>query len=108
MKYELEYTLRFVKEMKRAGKRGLNLDKLRAVLEMLSNGESLPYKYRNHKLTGNYAGSWECHIEPDWLLIYRIKESLQIISLQRTGTHSDLLMEPELEYGRVTEAGSEG
>lgn len=104
MRYELEYTSKFVKEMKRAAKRGLNLEKLRAVLVMLANGEKLPYKYRNHKLTGNYEGSWECHIEPDWLLIYRIKEELQVISLQRTGSHSDLLTEPEPVYGMPDES----
>lgn len=99
MRYELKYTSRFVKEMKRAAKRGLDLEKLRTVLKMLSEGEKLPYKYRNHKLTGCYEGSWECHIEPDWLLIYRITEELQIISLQRTGSHSDLFAEPEPIYG---------
>lgn len=99
-KYELRLSSRYVKDLKRARKRGLDESKLNAVLEMLANGEKLPYKYRNHKLTGNYEGSWECHIEPDWLLIYRIKEELQIISLQRTGSHSDLLSEPEPVYGR--------
>lgn len=97
--YELKLSSRYLKDLKRARKRGLDESKLNVVLEMLANGEKLPYKYRNHKLTGCYEGSWECHIEPDWLLIYRITEELQIISLQQTGSHSDLFAEPEPIYG---------
>lgn len=102
MKFRLEYTARFIKDMKRARKRRLNIEELREVLNMLSEGEPLPYKYRNHKLSGNYEGSWECHIEPDRLLIYQREDVLRIITLQRTGTHSDLLKEPAPVYNDVT------
>lgn len=101
MKFRLEYTARFIKDMKRARKRRLNMKELREVLNMLSEGESLPYKYRNHKLKGEFSGSWECHIEPDWLLIYQREDTLRIITLQRTGTHSDLLGEPAPVYSGV-------
>lgn len=57
---------------------------------MLQEGKRLPAKHRDHLLTGNYKGYRECHINPDWLLIYSKKETLRIISLYRTGTHSDL------------------
>ena len=57
---------------------------------MLADGETLPAKYRDHTLTGNYSGFRECHITPDWLLIYEVRESELILVLSRTGTHSDL------------------
>ena len=69
-------------------KRGKNINKLVEVLNILVLQISLPIKYKDHKLTGSYEGSRELHIEPDWLLIYRINE--QSLILERTGTHSDL------------------
>ncbi len=63
---------------------------LETVVELLLDGQTLPEKYRDHQLTGNWKGYRECHIEPDWLLVYKIYESKQILSLVRTGTHSDL------------------
>ncbi len=101
-RYKIEMTSKYLRDLKRARKRRLNEDSLNEVLRMLSEGEPLPYKYRNHKLSGNYEGSWECHIEPDWLLIYQREDVLRIITLQRTGTHSDLLKEPALVYNDVT------
>ena len=99
MKYEILYTTKFKKDLKLVQKQGKNLDKLFTVIEWLSNDEKLDTKYRDHDLSGNYEGFRECHIEPDWLLIYR-KNSEQIIYrknseqiilyLLRTGSHSDL------------------
>ena len=63
---------------------------LENVIRMLADGETLPAKYRDHTLTGNYSGFRECHITPDWLLIYEVRESELILVLSRTGTHSDL------------------
>jgi mRNA interferase YafQ len=62
-------TTQFKKDVKRAGKRGKNLDKLKTVLDLLIAGEELPAEYKDHPLRGNFAGSRDCHIEPDWLLI---------------------------------------
>ena len=79
---------RFKKDLKRAEKRGKNTDLLRGVLALLAEGKTLPEKYRNHSLTGNYSDCRECHIQPDWLLIYRLTENeLQLV---RLGSHSDL------------------
>ncbi len=69
-------------------KRGKNISKLESVVRLLCSGQSLPEKYKDHKLVGNYQGLKECHIEPDWLLIYEIKNN--ILYLADTGTHSDL------------------
>lgn len=90
MKYELEYGGKFLKDLKLAKRRGLDLSELRVVTDMLQNDLPLPPKYRDHLLTGDYKGFRECHINPDWLLIYKKKEVIQVISLYRTGTHSDL------------------
>ncbi len=92
MKYEIQRTMRFVKDYKLAVKRGLDIGKLRRVVELLANGETLPRGYRDHALvdSGSYKGMRECHIEPDWLLVYKITESVLILTLVRTRTHSDL------------------
>ncbi|MBR3442491.1 MAG: type II toxin-antitoxin system YafQ family toxin [Bacteroidaceae bacterium] len=90
MKYELEYGGKFLKDLKLAKRRGLDLSQLRTVIDMLQDEIPLPPKYRDHLLTGDYKGFRECHINSDWLLIYKKKEAIQVISLYRTGTHSDL------------------
>lgn len=90
MKYELEYGGKFLKDLKLAKRRGLDLSQLRTVTDMLQDEIPLPPKYRDHLLTGDYKGFRECHINSDWLLIYKKKEAIQVISLYRTGTHSDL------------------
>lgn len=90
MKYELEYGGKFLKDLKLAKRRGLDLSQLRTVIDMLQDEIPLPPKYRDHLLTGDYKGFCECHINSDWLLIYKKKEAIQVISLYRTGTHSDL------------------
>ena len=81
---------RFKKDLKLARKRGLNLDVLRTVVNILASGEKLDRKYRDHDLTGEYAGFRECHMQPDWLLVYRIEQEELDLFLFRTGTHSDL------------------
>lgn len=90
MSYNVIPTGRFQKDLKKAEKRGLNLSLLSDVIKMLAKGEKLPPRYKDHALTGNYEGCRECHIQPDWLLIYEIFENDLILYLTRTGSHSDL------------------
>ncbi len=82
------WTKTFSKELKRQQKRGKNLSKLKTFLKILTDEKNPPKKYRDHPLIGNFKGCRECHIEPDWLLIYTKKE--KNITLERTGSHSDL------------------
>ena len=89
--YELVTTGKFRKDVKRIKKRGLPLSELKKVLEKLVAGEPLEIKYRDHNLSGNYAGFRECHIQPDWLLIYMVNEDQLILTAVRTGSHSDIL-----------------
>lgn len=84
------WTGQFKKDYKLAMKRGLDIGLLDDVIRTLANGESLPEKYSDHALTGNWKGYRECHIQPNWLLIYRIEKDVLVLTLQRTGTHSDL------------------
>lgn len=82
------YRKQFEKELKRQQKRGKDLSKFVEAAQRLANEELLPERYRNHKLVGNFKDRWECHLEPDWLLVY-YKTAEEII-FERTGTHSDL------------------
>ena len=82
------YTKQFEKDWKRLQKRGRSKEKFKKVLSLLINEDQLPKSCRDHKLIGNYKGRRECHIEPDWLLIYKILKST--IIFERTGSHSDL------------------
>lgn len=84
----LSQTNQFKKDIKRAQKRGKDLAKLKALIDVLLAGKPLPAKNRDHPLGGDWAGHRDCHIEPDWLLIYRVLDDE--IRLERTGTHSDL------------------
>ena len=88
--YELRPTTRFQRDLKRLKKRGYNLDLLTAILQKLANDEPLPTKNHDHDLSGNFIGCRECHITPDWLLIYEKVEEELILYLTRTGSHSDL------------------
>ena len=81
---------RFKKDLKLAIKRGYKIELLEEVIDCLASGKTLDVKYRDHLLTGDYGGFRECHITPDWLLIYRIEEDALYLLLSRTGTHSDL------------------
>ena len=81
---------KFKKDLKAIIKRGYDEEKLWTVVEQLANEIPLPPKNRDHALTGNYIGCRECHIEPDWLLVYEIQKDELLLLLVRTGTHSDL------------------
>ena len=71
-------------------KRGLKMELLEDIVKKLANGETLAEKHRDHSLTGNWVGYRECHILPDWLLVYRVENNVLVLTLARTGTHSDL------------------
>jgi mRNA interferase YafQ len=88
--YNIEYTGRFKRDYKIALKRGFSESLIQTVISLIANGTPLSLKYKPHKLIGEYRDCWECHIQPDWLLIWRIKESTRTLILLRTGTHSDL------------------
>lgn len=90
MKYTVKPTKKFQKDLKTAQKRGYDIDKLTKVIKLLADGSALPEEYYDHSLKGNYSGCRECHIQPDWLLIYEINSSELILYLTRTGSHSDL------------------
>ena len=90
MKYDVKFTKQFKKDLKLAKKQQRDLDKLFNVIEKLASGEALNEKYRDHSLTGKYKGVRECHVEPDWLLVYEIKEDVLVLMLYRTGIHSEL------------------
>ena len=81
---------RFKKDLKTVAKRGYNLELLDMVVDKLANQVQLEEKYKDHALSGDYSGFRECHIEPDWLLIYRVNDTELLLFLSRTGTHSDL------------------
>ena len=81
---------RFKKDLKLAKKRGMNLDELNAVVDQLAAMKPLPDKNRDHALTGDYIGFRECHVRPDWLLIYRVMDEDLVLFLFRNGTHTDL------------------
>jgi mRNA interferase YafQ len=88
--YTLEFTNQYLKDLRLARKRNLDEQKLNQVITMLISDVKLPEQYKDHVLTGVFKGLNECHISPDWLLIYSRNKSIQLITLIRTGTHSDL------------------
>jgi len=90
MRYEVKFTNQFKKDLKLARKQGKDTEKLFEVVERLANGEVLEAKYHEHDLTGNYTGCRECHIEPDWLLVYEIMDDIIVLLLYRLGSHSEL------------------
>jgi len=93
MKYIVKYTALFKKDYKRALKRGQRVELLQAVVAALARGELLPEKNKDHPLSGKWAGFRECHILPDWLLVYKIEDNVLVLTLARTGTHSDVFGE---------------
>jgi mRNA interferase YafQ len=88
--YKPVYSNRFKKDVQLALKRGKRLDKLSTVIEILCAGNPLPGHYKDHPLAGNYSEFRDCHIEPDWIMIYRIERCQLQLVLARTGTHADL------------------
>ena len=91
MKYKIIRTARFKKNAKLMQKRGHDMTELNEVIMILAQDKKLPDKYKDHALIGNYQGYRECHIKPDWLLIYKIKNDSLCLVLYRTGSHSDLM-----------------
>lgn len=91
MKLSVVWTSQFKKDYKLAVKRGYNIELLDNVIRLLSRCEQLSEQYHDHALTGNYEGNRECHIRPDWLLVYRVDNDVLVLTLSRTGTHSDIL-----------------
>ncbi len=89
-KYQVSPTNQFKKDLKLAKQRGLDLTELYQIVDNLADDIVLPPNNHNHQLVGDYKGCWECHINPDWLLIYTKDKQIKIITLKRTGTHSDL------------------
>ena len=89
-KYNLKYTTQFKKNYKLAMRRGFDINLLDELIKKLASGETLPESYHDHPLNGKWIGYRECHIQPDWLLIYHINKDVLVLTLSRTGTHSDL------------------
>lgn len=90
MRYKISRFNSFKKDLKRCKKRNYNFDLLKKLINKLAENGKLPSNYKPHKLSGNYKGRWECHIKPDWLLIWKQDDEKKEIILERTGTHSDL------------------
>ena len=88
--YEVKRTAQFKKDYRLAKKRGQNLRLLQEIILKLADGQTLPEKNRDHTLTGDWIGFRECHIAPDWLLVYRKEEDILVLTLTQMGTHSDL------------------
>jgi len=89
-KYTVKYTTQFKKDYKLAKRQKKDLSLLKTVVALLADGKQLPEKYQDHPLIGNWKGYRECHILPDWLLIYRLDEDVLVLTMARTGSHSDL------------------
>jgi mRNA interferase YafQ len=90
MKYTVKFTSKFKKDYKLAMKRGYPINLMEKTVSLLADGTALPEQYMDHALFGNWAEYRECHIQGDWLLIYRIEGDVLVLTLARTGTHSDL------------------
>ena len=86
----MKFTTQFKKDYKLAMRRGYDIELLDDIIRRLSVGEQLPERNRDHSLSGDWAGCRECHIQPDWLLVYHINKNVLVLTLTRTGTHSDL------------------
>ena len=91
MEYHVKWTSKFKKSYKLAKKRGLDISLLLSVIYKLQHGEQLEERFRDHELKGEYSGFRECHIKPDWLLIYLIEDKVLTLTLVDTGSHADLL-----------------
>ena len=86
----IKYHNMFKKDFKRIKKRGYDISRLEKIVELLANEVPLPEQFKDHNLSGNYNGFRECHIAPDWLLIYQVNNNELVLVLSRTGSHSDL------------------
>lgn len=90
MNRDIVWTTQFKKDYRLALKRHMDIELLDNIIRVLSRGDTLPEKNKDHPLTGDWVGHRECHILPDWLLVYRIDDDVLVLTLARTGTHSDL------------------
>ncbi len=90
MRLDIKFTSQFKKDLKLAKKQNKPIDELFDVIDQLANQKTLSSRYRDHTLVGNYSGYRECHIEPDWLLVYTTKNDILTLVLYRLGSHSDL------------------
>lgn len=88
--YSVSYTGQFKRSLKKCVKRGLDLKVFTDTLDILQQTGTLPPEYKSHKLSGKYAGCWECHMQPDWLLVWKQNDTVLELLLVDTGTHSDL------------------
>lgn len=89
--YQIDFTNEMKRNVKLMRRRGKDLRKLTEVLDILARGEQLPARNKDHQLTGNLRDFRECHIEPDWLLIYQVHDDILVLTATATGTHADLL-----------------
>lgn len=87
---EISVTNQYLKDLKMAKKRGLDIQKLNEVVRLIVEEIPLPPQYKDHKLVGDFVGCRECHVQPDWLLVYSVDKVVSILCLIRTGSHSDL------------------
>ncbi len=90
MKYEVKFTGQFKRDLKLAKKQGKDIHKLFDVISKIAEGRKLDEKYRDHNLYGDYAACRECHVEPNWLLIYEVLDDVLVLMVYRVGTHSEL------------------
>lgn len=90
MKYEVKFTSQFKRDLKLAKKQGKDINRLFDVISILAEGKKLDSKYRDHNLSGDYTGCRECHVEPDWLLVYEVMDHVLVLMIYRVGTHSEL------------------
>lgn len=90
MKYEVKFTNQFKLDLKLAKKQGKDINKLFEVISTIAEGKKLDPKYRDHNLSGDYNGCRECHVEPDWLLVYEMMDNVLVLMIYRVGTHSEL------------------
>ena len=88
--YKVQYSNKFKKQLKNLRARGYDMTLFETVVTMLSQGKPLPEKYSDHRLNGKWQGYRDCHIQPDWILIYRIDKGVLTLYLTETGTHADL------------------
>ena len=88
--YQIDYSNRFNRDLKRCMKRGLNIKLIKDAIDLLAADGRLPQQYRPHKLRGDMRGIWECHIQPDWLMTWEQNDNQLTLLFLQTGTHSDL------------------
>lgn len=93
MTLKIAWTAAFKKDYRRAQRRHLDMERLDDIIRALSRAETLPEQYKDHPLTGQWKGHRECHIQPDWLLIYRVEDDVLVLTLARNGSHAELFGE---------------